>query len=230
MASSNLPSFDLHTYFRSSCSARLRIALNLWGIPYNPIFVHLLKNEQFSEQHRALNPSLSVPVLVVHQESAEDLVIPQSIAALEYLQEIIASAHPQRRSLLPKDPNLRAITRSLVAIIAADIQPVTNLRAQKWIKELEADPAPFCRKATEAGFSAYEALSSKVAGTFSVGDEITLADVCLVPAAWSAARFNIDIQKYPTIARIVARMEEEDAVKKGHWRNQPDTPEEFRQS
>ena len=77
--------------------------------------------------------------------------------------------------------------------------------------------------------AAYEALASKVAGTFSVGDEVTLADVCLVPATWSAARFGIDIQNYPTIARVVARMEDEDAVKKAHWRNQPDTPEEFRQ-
>lgn len=227
---SDLPVFDLHTYFRSSCSARLRIALNLRGIPYNPIFVHLLKNEQFSEQHRALNPSLSVPVLVVHQSSQDDLVIPQSIAALQYLEEAIPSSSPYYRPLLPKDPGLRAITQSLVFIIASDIQPVVNLRSQKWIKELEADPIPFCRKATEAGFTAYEALSSKVAGKFSVGDEITLADVCLVPAAWSAARFGVDIKDYPTISRIVAQMEEEDAVQKAHWRNQPDTPEEFRQT
>lgn len=226
---SDLPSFDLHTYFRSSCSARLRIALNLWGIPYNPIFVHLLKNEQFSDQHRALNPSLSVPVLVAHRASEDDIVIPQSIAALEYLEETIRSTNPQNRTLLPNDPRLRAITRSLVSIIASDTQPVTNLRCQRWIKELEADPIPYCRKATEAGLAAYEALASKVAGTFSVGDEVTLADVCLVPATWSAARFGIDIQNYPTIARVVARMEDEDAVKKAHWRNQPDTPEEFRQ-
>lgn len=227
---SNLPTFDLYTYFRSTCSARLRIALNLRGIPYNPIFVHLLKDEQFSEQHRVLNPSLSVPVLVVHQESQDDLVIPQSIAALQYLEETIPSSSPYHRPLLPKDPALRAITQSLVYIISSDIQPVTNLRTQKWIKELEADPAPLCRKATEAGLTAYETLCSKVAGTFSVGDEITLADVCLVPAAWSAARFGVDIQEYPIIARIVARMEEEDAVKKAHWRNQPDTPQEFRQA
>lgn len=68
----SLPTFDLHTYFRSSCSARLRIALNLKDIPYNPIFVHLLKDEQFSESHRALNPSLSVPVLVVHNNNNDD--------------------------------------------------------------------------------------------------------------------------------------------------------------
>jgi maleylacetoacetate isomerase len=226
----DLPTLDLYTYFRSSCSARLRIALNLRGIPYNPIFVHLLKNEQLTEQHRALNPSLSVPVLVVHQESQEDLIIPQSIAALQYLEEIIPSTSPNYRPLLPRDPGLRAITQSLVSIIASDIQPVVNLRTQRWIKELGADPITFCHKATDAGFTAYETLSSKVAGTFSVGDDITLADVCLVPAAWSAARFGVDIQNYPTIARVVARMEEEDAVKKAHWRNQPDTPEEFRQT
>ncbi|OKL56246.1 Maleylacetoacetate isomerase [Talaromyces atroroseus] len=227
---SDSPIFDLYTYFRSSCSARLRIALNLRGIRYNPIFVHLLKNEQLTEQHRALNPSLSVPVLVVHQASQEDLVIPQSLAALQYLEETIPPTSPSYRPLLPKDPGLRAITQSLVSIIASDIQPVVNLRTQKWVKELGVDPTPLCRKTTDAGFTAYEALSSKVAGNFSVGDEITLADVCLVPAAWSAARFGVDIQVYPTIARVVARMEEEDAVKTAHWRNQPDTPEEFRQA
>lgn len=225
---SDPPTFDLYTYFRSSCSARLRIALNLWDIPYNPIFVHLLKNEQFSEEHKALNPSLAVPVLVAHQGPDDDLVIPQSIAALEYLEEMVRSTSPLKRNLLPNDPRLRAITRSLVSIMASDVQPITNLRSQRWIKELEADPIPYCRKATEAGFAAYEALAAPVSGTFSVGDEITLADVCLVPATWSAARFGVDIQNYPTIARVAARMEEEGAVKKAHWRNQPDTPEEFK--
>jgi maleylacetoacetate isomerase len=224
---------DLHTYFRSSCSARLRIALNLKLIPYTPIFVHLLKDEQFSDSHGALNPSRSVPVLVVHKSSDSEtgsgsspdtnIVIPQSFAALEYLEEISPD-----RPLLPSDTERRALVRTLVNIIVADIQPVTNMRLQKRVRSLGADPMILSRETTEAGFAAYEAIVSKTAGTFSVGDDITLADVCLVPAAWSAARFDVDIKAYPTIARIVARMEEEDAVKKAHWRNQPDTPEEFR--
>lgn len=235
---SDFPIFDLYTYFRSSCSARLRIALNLHNIPYKPIFVHLLKNEQLSEAHRALNPSLSVPVLVVHKTPGDDgFAIPQSIAALQYLEEIIpsssssSSSSPHYRPLLPANPELRALTQTLVAIISADVQPVVNLRVQRWIKDdLGADPSPLCRRVTEAGFAAYEAIASKTAGVFSVGDEITLADVCLVPAAWSAARFGVDINNFPTIARVVARMEEEEAVKRAHWRNQPDTPEEFRQT
>lgn len=226
---SDLQTFDLYTYFRSSCSARLRIALNLWDVPYNPIFVHLLKDEQLSAEHKALNPSLSVPVLVVHRAGEDDIVIPQSIAALEYLNETLTSRGGRYRSLFPQDSRLRAITRSLVSIIASDIQPLVNLRSQRWIRELGVDPNQYCRKATEAGFAAYEALASKVAGTFSVGDDITLADVCLVPAAWSAARFGVDIRNYPTIARIVERLEKEDAIKRAHWRNQPDTPEEFKQ-
>lgn len=227
----SLPTFDLHTYFRSSCSARLRIALNLKDIPYNPIFVHLLKDEQFSESHRALNPSLSVPVLVVHNNNNDDdddetdsLVIPQSLAALEYLEEITS----HRRPLLPSSPDKRALVRTLMNILAADVQPVTNLRIQKRVRSLGADATVLARETTQAGFAAYEALVARTAGVFSVGDDITLADVCLVPAAWSAARLDVDIAAYPTIARIVARMEEEEAVKKAHWRNQPDTPEELR--
>jgi maleylacetoacetate isomerase len=117
----------------------------------------------------------------------------------------------------------------LVAIIAADTQPVSNLRVQRWAKELGADPTALSLRASEAGFSAYEALASTTAGMFSVGDDITLADVVLVPAAWSAGRIGLDINDYPTIARVVNRMEQEDAVRKAHWTNQPDTPEELRQ-
>ncbi|KAH8705054.1 maleylacetoacetate isomerase maia [Talaromyces proteolyticus] len=222
------PTYELYTYFRSSCSARLRIALNLHDIPYKAVYVHLLKNEQLTDEHRAINPSLSVPVLVVHKSAEDSFAIPQSTAALEYLEENTAS-NSHYRPLLPKNPELRAVTRTLVAIISADIQPVVNLRVQRGIKELGADPNPLCRQTTEAGFAAYEAVASKVAGAFSVGDDITLADVCLVPAVWSAARFGVNVNKYPTIARVAARMEEEDAVKRAHWRNQPDTPEEFRQ-
>jgi maleylacetoacetate isomerase len=225
----HLPSFDLYTYFRSSCSARLRISLNLKSISYNQFFIHLLKNEQAAESHRALNPSLSVPVLVSHQADDSKFVIPQSLAALEYLEDIIPNSSPHYHPLLPEEPEKRALVRSLVAIISSDVQPVTNLRVQRWVHELyDADPITLCRQVTEAGFAAYEAIVSRTAGAFSLGDQITLADVCLVPAAWSAARVNVKIANYPVIARIVLRMEQEEAVQKAHWRNQPDTPENLK--
>lgn len=202
--------------------------MNLHRVPYKPIFVHLLKDEQKSETYRAINPSLSVPTLVVHKTAHEHFIIPQSMAALQYIEEVIPPTSPHHRPLLPNDPERRAVVHSLVAIIVADTQPITNLRVQRWVKELGADPTALSRRASEAGFSAYEALASTTAGVFSVGDDITLADVVLVPAVWSAARIGIDLQHYPTIARVVNRMEQEPAVKEAHWTNQPDTPDEFR--
>ncbi|KAJ9265381.1 hypothetical protein DTO212C5_6762 [Paecilomyces variotii] len=217
--------YDLHTYFRSSCSARLRIALNLKSIPYNSIPVNLLKGQQSSESHRALNPLGLVPVLVIHKDKTSFFAIPQSISALEYLEE----THPTP-SLLPpaSHPQARATVRTLVNIIACDVQPVTNLRIQQRVRALGGDGAVWSKELVEAGFSAYEAIAAKSAGKFSVGDRITMADVCLVPACWAAERVNVDVASYATIKRVLDAMEKEEAVQKAHWRKQGDTPEEFR--
>ncbi|KAL1861202.1 hypothetical protein Plec18170_001717 [Paecilomyces lecythidis] len=218
--------YDLHTYFRSSCSGRLRIALNLKSIPYNSIPVNLLKGQQSSESHRALNPLGLVPVLVAHnKDQSSSFAIPQSISALEYLEE----THPTPALLPPtSNPQERATMRTLVNIIACDVQPVTNLRIQQRVRALGGDGAAWSKELVEAGFGAYEAIAAKSAGKFSVGDQITLADVCLVPACWAAERVNVDISNYPTIKRVLDAMEKEEAVQKAHWRKQGDTPEEFR--
>lgn len=222
--------YDLHTYFRSSCSARLRIALNLKSIPYKSVPVNLLKGQQSSESHLILNPLGLVPVLVVHnnQSSAStstSFAIPQSVSALEYLEE----THPEP-PLLPSlsEAQGRATVRTLVNIIACDVQPVTNLRIQQRVRALGGDSAAWSKELVEAGFRAYETITAKSAGVFSVGDRITMADVCLVPACWAAERVGVDVGSYPTIKRVVERMEEEEAVKKAHWRRQVDTPDEFK--
>jgi Glutathione S-transferase len=108
------------------------------------------------------------------------------------------------------------------------MQPVTNLRIQQRVRALRGDGAAWSKELAEAGFEAYETIASKNAGVFSVGDQITMADVCLVPACWAAERVGVDVERYPTIKRVVERMEGEDAVKKAHWRRQQDTPEEFK--
>ncbi|KAI9926827.1 hypothetical protein ASPWEDRAFT_716427 [Aspergillus wentii DTO 134E9] len=226
------PKVTLYTYFRSSCSARLRIALALKSIPYTPIPINLLKDEQLSPSHRAINPSATVPALIVQHDyhnnpSQPPVVITQSLAALEYLDEISPASAP---SLLPpvSDPEGRALVRTLASIIACDVQPVTNLRILKRVAPLGIDRAEWSRDLIEDGFRAYEAIVARSAGTFSVGDSITLADVCLVPAAWGAERVGVDMKAFPTILRIWERLEMEECVKAGHWRTQVDTPEEFR--
>ncbi|KAJ5090024.1 Maleylacetoacetate isomerase [Penicillium argentinense] len=215
----------LYTYFRSSCSARLRIALHLKEIPFHPIFVNLLRDEQSSESHRAINPSGTVPALVVQQGSKAPVTITQSLAALEYLDEAFPDKGP---SLLPSDPETRALVRTLAQIIGCDIQPVTNLRILKRVAPLGADRAVWSKDLIEDGLRAYEAIVSRSAGKFSVGDQITLADICLIPAAWGAERVGVDLNGFPVTNGIVQRLEEEQSVRLGHWRTQPDTPEEFR--
>jgi maleylacetoacetate isomerase len=214
----------LHTYFRSSCSARIRIALHLKGITYVPIYVNLLQNEQSAQAHLAINPSGTVPTLVIEQESKEPIKITQSLAALEYLEEAFPEKGP---ALLPSNPESRAIVRTLANIIACDVQPVTNLRILKRVAPLGADRADWSKDLILDGLRAYEAIVAGSAGTFSVGDQITLADLCLIPAAWGAERVGVDLDLFPVTCGIVKNLENEEAVQLGHWRTQGDTPEEF---
>ncbi|KAJ5669615.1 Maleylacetoacetate isomerase [Penicillium macrosclerotiorum] len=215
----------LYTYFRSSCSARLRIALHLKGIPFTPVFVNLLKDEQSSPAHRAINPSGTVPALIIQRDSSTPVTITQSLAALEYLQEAFLDMGP---SLLPQDPEERALVRTLASIIACDVQPVTNLRILKRVAPLGADRAAWSKELIEDGLRAYETIVASSAGKFSVGDQITIADICLIPAAWGAERVGVDLKAFPITSKIVQNLEQEEAVRKGHWQTQPDTPEDLR--
>ena len=183
----------LYTYFRSSCSARVRIALHLKGLAFTPVYVNLLKGEQSSAEHKEINPSGTVPALVIKRDSAKPVTITQSLAALEYLDE----AFPNTLSLLPSDPVTRATVRSLASIIACDVQPVTNLKILKRVAPLGADREGWSRDLIEDGLRAYEAIVAKSAGKFSVGDTISLADVCLIPAAWGAERVGVDLKAFP---------------------------------
>ncbi|CAG8239003.1 unnamed protein product [Penicillium salamii] len=217
----------LHTYFRSSCSARLRIALHLKNIPFTPVYVNLLKGEQSSPAHLSINPSGTVPALVIQRDAQEPIIITQSLAALEYIDEAFPDNGP---ALLPpaSDPERRALVRTLAQIIGCDIQPVTNLRILKRVAPLGADRAEWSKDLIEDGLRAYEALVAKTAGKFSVGDEITLADLCLIPAAWGAERVGVDIGEFPVTNAIVKNLGAEEAVQLGHWKTQDDTPEELR--
>lgn len=225
MSTPSTPKVTLYTYFRSSCSARLRIALALKSIPYTPIPINLLKGEQSSTQNTTVNPSATVPTLIIEQPNQPATTITQSLAALEYLDEAFPNC-----PLLPPPfkPALRALVRTLSSIIACDIQPVTNLRILKRVAPFGVDRAAWSKDLIEDGFAAYESLASQSAGEFSVGDAVTMADVCLIPAVWGAERAGVDLGRYPTIKRVAEALEREDAVRVGHWTTQADTPEEFR--
>jgi maleylacetoacetate isomerase len=119
--------------------------------------------------------------------------------------------------------------RALVNIIAADTQPVTNLRILQRADRLGASKEDWSRELQEQGLAAYERVIAATAGKYSVGDSITLADVCLVPAVWGAVRWGVDMTAFPTIQRIYEEMDKEPAVQEAHWAKQADTPEGLRQ-
>ena len=222
--SDSIPNIVLYTYFRSSCSGRLRIALALKNIEAQHVRVNLLGKDQLNNNFLSLNASQSVPVLV--DQAYNDFPIGQSIAALEYLEE----AYPDKKQLLPPLSDLlaRAKVRVLVNIIACDTQPVTNLRLVEEIRRSGGDVSEWMKKWITQGLRSYELTLSKTAGKYSVGDEITLADVCLVPAVWNAERYGVDMSCMPQLTRVYRTMSEEKAVHLAHWKNQPDTPDDLR--
>ncbi|MFT6676835.1 MAG: maleylpyruvate isomerase [Sulfitobacter sp.] len=208
----------LHNYFRSSTSVRVRAALNLKGLAYEYVALALLKGEQATAQHLALNPSGLVPTLVTPQGP-----LPQSMAILEWLDEV----HPAP-PLLPSDAWGRARVRSLAQIVAVDIHPVNNLRI---LQHLEAEfgvdaagKAAWFRKWAEAGMLALETrlAAEPETGRFCHGDKVTLADLCLFAQVLNNGRFGVDMTPYPTITRIHAACMAIPALANAAPDNQPD--------
>jgi maleylacetoacetate isomerase len=206
-------------YFRSSAAFRVRIGLNLKGIAVEHASRHLRKGEQAAPDYAALNPQKLVPTLVL--DSGE--ILTQSLAILEYLEE----THPEP-PLLPRDPVDRARVRALALITTADIHPIQNLRVMGYLRDkfgqTEESAFAWSRHWIETGFDAYEASIAKdrKTGSFSHGDRPTLADLCLVPQVFNAARFKVDMTRYPTIQRIYATCMKQPAFDAAQPSRQPD--------
>ena len=168
----------LYTYYRSSCSARLRIAVHLKGLSspdtLTSTYISLIDGSHKKDDYVRQNPSGTVPTLIITTPLGKSTVITQSIAALEYLEEAYPQLQPQ---LLPTDIAQRAKVRELVNIVACDIQPPTNLNILTTISSLSGDRAAFAKRKMTEGLKAYEKLLEGCSGKYSVGDEITMADV-----------------------------------------------------
>ena len=192
----------LYNYFRSSAAYRVRIALNLKGIAWEHVGVHLLKREHRSAEYLALNPVGLVPSLVTD----DGAVIAQSLAIIEYLDEI----KPRKAPLLPKDKVARAHVRALALALACDVHPLNNLRVLNYLSnELTVTTQQKDAWITHwitVGLDAFEKslALSKTTGKFCYGDTPTLADVALVPQVFSARRFNVDVARYPLVSMIDA--------------------------
>ena len=190
----------LYGYFRSSAAFRARIALNLKGLEYEQAIIHLVKNggEQFASAYRALNPQALVPVL---QDA--DLTLTQSLAIIEYLDEV----YPEP-ALLPATAAQRARVRSIALMIACEIHPLNNLRVLRYlVKDLKLTEAQKDEWYRHWVVSGLEPLETRLAndpatGLCCHGDVPGLADICLVPQLANARRFNIALDAFPTLLRI----------------------------
>jgi maleylacetoacetate isomerase len=210
----------LYTYFRSSAAYRVRIALNLKGLAYHAVPVHLLKNggEQRQADYLAINPAALLPALDV-----DGAMLTQSLAIIDYLEEV----HPQA-ALLPPEPVSRARVRALAQTIACDIHPLGNLRVLKYLKDVlgqdEDAKLAWLRYWMGEGFAALEALlaASPHTGRYAHGDTPGIADCCLVPQVFNARRFGVDLAPFPTIARIDGACAVLPAFIEAHPSHQPD--------
>lgn len=219
MADSVAGAPKLYHYWRSSSAYRVRIAMNLKGLDYDLVPVHLVRGggEQHGPEYRAVNPLGLVPAL---QHEGETIV--QSLAICEYLEE----CYPQV-PLLPAGAAQRARVRALVQTVCSEVQPLNNLAVLQYLKEDMGangeDVAAWYRHWIERGFTALERwLNQPASGDFCHGNQPTLADCFLVPQVYNAERFNCDLQPYPRIREITARCRSIGAFADAAPENQPD--------
>jgi len=208
----------LHTYFRSSASYRVRIALAYKGLPHDAAYVNLPKGEHQADAFRTVNAQALVPAL----EDGGRILI-QSLAIMEYLDE----THPEP-PLLPRGALDRAYVRAAAQITACEIHPLNNLRTLKYVKrsyKLDDEGVnTWYRHWIAEGFAMLEGYLARErrAGRFTFGDTVTIADCCLVPQVFNAQRYECDLGPYPTITRIFGECMKLDAFASTQPSKQPD--------
>jgi maleylpyruvate isomerase len=211
------PMMKLYNYFRSSASFRVRIALNLKGLDYDYLPVHIARGEHKTGPFSAISPDMLVPLL---EDDGERFT--QSMAIIEYLDEI----HPEP-ALLPRDPAGRAHVRALAQSVACEIHPLNNLRVLKYlVRELKVgDEAKntWYRHWVREGMLAFERqLAQRPASLYCWGDTPTLADCCLVPQVFNAKRYQSDLAAYPQTMRVFEACMQLEAFDRAQPSKQPD--------
>ena len=190
----------LYSFFRSSASYRVRIALHLKGVSYEQAPIHLRRGggEQFTAAYKAVNPQALVPAL---EDNGK--ILTQSLAIIEYLED----KYP-RPPLLPADPADKALVRGMALIIACEVHPIQNLRVLNYVKkeynQTDDQVNRWAQHWINLGLTALEQLiaAQPKRGKFCFGDTPTLADICLVPQLGNARRYGSDLSQYPNILGV----------------------------
>lgn len=210
----------LYSYWESTAAWRVRFALHLKNIEFEYVPVDLSAHRQFDREYLRLNPIGEVPALMLEDGS----VLTQSLPIIEFLDRIWPSPR-----LIPEDPFRRARVMAAANIVACDTHPIQNLRVREYLSGPEmglgaAKATAFQRHWIELGLNAYEALIDE-AGGFSFGDEITIADLCVIPQFYNAFRYEADVSGLSRIAGIDSIARELPAYERAHPYRQPDAPE-----
>lgn len=211
----------LATFWRSGAAHRVRIALALKGLEFEPLAINLAKFAQKDPAFAALNPLQLVPAL-----ETDAGWLTQSLAIMEWLEETYPSP-----PLLPADPLARARQRAMAQVVACDIHPLNNQRALVWLrKEASLDDAAilrWCLAWVEPGFAALENMLAEAqgAGPWANGAAPGLADCCIAPQTFAAqSRYGLDITRYPRLAALDAAAQSHPAFIAAHPDTQPDAP------
>lgn len=197
MSGATAPRLTLFHYWRSSSSWRVRWGFAIKRIPCDFVSVNLLDDETDRPEHRRRNPMGYVPALEIAQPGAKPFYLAESMAILHWADEQWPGP-----SLLPPEDLLRARARQLAEMINAGTQPLQNLNAQDLHSQDPAERKRWAQHWIREGLRAYETLVRETAGRFSVGDQVTMADLCLIPQVYNAVRFEVPLTDFPTIERI----------------------------
>lgn len=213
-----MSSVVLYSYFRSSSTFRVRIALNLKEVSYDLVPIHLLKDggQQNQESYRKINPMGEVPCLVHN-----GIAIGQSMAIIEYLEATFGGSN-----LFPALAVEAAQVRQVCEIINSGIQPIQNLKVlqklQKDFKATEEAKSNWAKFWITDGFKALEKILKSTAGSYSFKNKISAADCFLIPQVFNANRYGVDMAQFPTIQRVYDLCMKLDAFVKAAPENQPD--------
>jgi maleylacetoacetate isomerase/maleylpyruvate isomerase len=208
--------FTLHSYWRATAPYRVRIALNLKGLPFDYAPVNLLAGDQQGDAYRRLNPQGLTPAL----QTDDGQVLTQSLAILEWLEE----AHPVP-PLLPAGAYDRARVRAMAGIVACDIHPLNNLRVQRQLAKLSVDQAGrtlWTQRWINDGFAALEPMIAAYGQGFAFGPAPTIADCLLIPQIYSAEQYQVDLSPYPAIRAVAEACAKHPAFLAAHPDRQPD--------
>jgi maleylpyruvate isomerase len=207
----------LYGFWRSSATWRVRIALHLKQLTFEYEPVSLIRGDQRAAAFRALNPMQHVPVLAI-EHAGKTHHVTESLAIIALLDEL----HPSP-PLFPRDPFARAQAQQIALLIASGIQPLLNTKVQAWVRDtLQADPSAWASHWLSRGLEALEASVRDSAGRFAVGDDLTIADICLVPQLYMARRLSVPLSDYVTVLQIERACLALPAFQQAQPENQPD--------